>query len=221
MTINPESVKKLLSSEEVSDRLRGLNQLRQLEPAIAFELVQLAIGDKNTRVRYSAVSQMDTLGKQDLEKALSILRSSLLHDSEIDVQAAAADAIGALKLGEAFEDLRQAYRNTSEWLLQLSIVAALGEMGDPRSFDLLTEALGSSIDLVQTAAISSFGELGDLRAVPLLAPYATHPDWQIRYRLVQSLKHLGSPEALVILEKMTDDEVEQVAEEAKNSLPLA
>ncbi len=221
MTITPESVKKLLSSEEVSDRLRGLNQLRQLEPAIAFELVQLPIGDKNTRVRYSAVSQMDTLGKQDLEKALEILRSSLLHDSEIDVQAAAADAIGALKLGEAFEDLRQAYRNTSEWLLQLSIVAALGEMGDPRSFDLLTEALGSSIDLVQTAAISSFGELGDLRAVPLLAPYATHPDWQIRYRLVQALKQLGSPEALVILEKMTNDEVEQVAGEAKNSLPLA
>ena len=221
MTITPESVKKLLSSEEVSDRLRGLNQLRQLEPAIAFELVQLAIEDKNTRVRYSAVSQMDTLGKQDLEKALSILRSSLLHDSEIDVQAAAADAIGALKLGEAFEDLRQAYQTSSEWLLQLSIVAALGEMGDPRSFDLLTEALGSSIDLVQTAAISSFGELGDLRAVPLLAPYATHPDWQIGYRLVQSLKHLGSPEALVILEKMANDEVEQVAQEAKNSLPVA
>jgi len=32
---------------------------------------------------------------------------------------------------------------------------------------------------------------------------------------------LGSPEALVILEKMTNDEVEQVAGEAKNSLPLA
>lgn len=218
MTITPESVKELLNSENLGDRLRGVNHLRQLEPAIAFELVQAPINDSNSRVRYAAVSQLDTLGEQDLQTSYRILRDRLLNDSEVDVQAAAADCIGALKLTDAFEDLRQIYHSTGEWLLQFSIVAALGVFGDPRGFDLLAEALNSSTDLVKTAAISSLGELGDLRAIGLLVPYATDPDWQIRYRVAQALSRLGGEEARKTLETLATDEVEQVAKEAQTYL---
>lgn len=218
MSITPESVRQLLSSEDLGDRLRAVNQIRQLEPAIGFELLQSAISDRNSRVRYSAVSQMDTLGTQDLQLSLDILRDRLLHDSEVDVQAAAADCLGALKLREAFEDLQHLYYTTSEWLIQFSIIATLGELGDPRAFELLKEALSSENELVQTAAISSLGDLGDLQAVPLLAPYATNPDWQIRYRLVQALARLDNAEAKSILETLTNDEVDAIANEAKHSL---
>jgi HEAT repeat protein len=195
MSVTRESVQQLLSSEDFGQRISGVNQLRQLEPSVAFELIQPVVTDTNTRVRYAAVSQLDTLGGQDLQATLTMLRDRLVNDSEPDVQAAAADALGALKLTEAYEDLQQLYRQTPEWLVQFSIIAALGELGDPRSFELLEEALNSSISLVQTAAISSLGELGDVRAVPLLTPYATNPDWQIRYRLVQALSRLGGAEA--------------------------
>ncbi|MEH2136496.1 phycobilisome degradation protein NblB [Nostoc sp.] len=221
MSITSESVKQLLSSEDLGDRLRAVNQIRQLEPAVGFELIQTAISDRNSRVRYSAVSQMDTLGTQDLQLSLDILRDRLLNDSEVDVQAAAADCLGALKLSEAFEDLQRLYHTTGEWLIQFSIIATLGELGDPRAFELLKEALSSENELVQTAAISSLGDLGDLQAVPLLAPYATNADWQIRYRLVQALARLGSAEAKSILKTLADDEVEAIATEAKNSLQSA
>ncbi|MDZ8241198.1 MAG: HEAT repeat domain-containing protein [Nostoc sp. ChiQUE01a] len=221
MTITPESVRQLLSSEDLGDRLRAVNQIRQLEPAIGFELIQSAITDRNARVRYSAVSQMDTLGKQDLQLSLEILRDRLVNDPEIDVQAAAADCLGALKLREAFEDLEKLYNTTDEWLIQFSIIATLGELGDPRSFELLKQALSSDNELVQTAAISSLGELGDIQAVPLLAPYATNPDSQIRYRLLQALIHLGSPEAKSILETLVDDDVEAIATEAREYLQSA
>ncbi|MGA9377971.1 MAG: HEAT repeat domain-containing protein [Phormidium sp.] len=221
MTITPDSVQKLLRSEELSDRLRAVNQLRQLDRRNAFRLVQIPIKDSNSRVRYAAVSQLDTLGWENLTKSFEILRDRLLNDSEVDVQAAAADCLGALKFKEAFPDLEQIYHNTSEWLLQVSIIAALGEMGDSRAFDLLEEALKSEVDLVKIAAISSFGELGDLRAVHFLSDYAKDPDWHIRFRVVQSLNRLGSPEALAILQTMTNDEVEQIAQEARNSLPIA
>jgi len=220
MTITPESVQKLLRSEELSDRLRAVNQLRQLDRRNAFRLVQIPIKDSNPRVRYAAVSLLDTLGWENLKKSFDILHDRLLNDSEVDVKAAAADCLGALQLKEALTDLEQIYHNTSEWLLQMSIIAALGEMGDSRAFNLLEEALNSQVDLVRTAAISSFGELGDLRAVPILSHYAKDSDWQIRYRVVQALNRLGSPEALAILQTMTDDEVEQIAQEAKNSLPI-
>ncbi|PLZ95034.1 phycocyanin alpha phycocyanobilin lyase [Fischerella thermalis CCMEE 5198] len=218
MSVNPESVKQLLVSEDLGDRLRAVNQIRQLEPTIGFELIQNAINDSNSRVRYSAVSQLDTLGGQDLDLSLSILRDRLLNDPEPDVQAAAADCLGALKLKAAFEDLQQLYQTSNEWIVKFSIIATLGELGDPRSFELLQQALSSDNELVQTAAISSLGDLGDTQAVPLLAPYATNPDWQIRYRVAQALGRLRSTDAKTILETLVNDEVEAVATEAQKSL---
>jgi HEAT repeat protein len=218
MSVTPESIKQALGSDDLGDRLRAVNQLRQLNTAIAFELVQTAIADANARVRYAAVSQMSTLGNQDLSVSLTTLRDRLLNDPEPDVQAAAADSLGALKLTAAFEDLQHLYAKTSEWLVQFSIIAALGELGDPRSFDLLQTALNSDQDLIQTAAIGSLGELGDPRAVPLLVPYATNPDWQIRHRLVQALDRLGGHEAKILLQQLAKDSMPQVAEAAERSL---
>lgn len=215
MSITPESVEQLLSSEDFGDRLRSVNQMRQLEPAIAFKLIQAAISDKNVRVRYAAVSQMSTLGQQDLPLSLAILLNSLHNDPEPDVKAAAADALGALKLTEALDDLQQVYSSTSEWLIQLSIVAALGEMGEPKAFPMLETALASPNELIQTIAISALGELGDRRAIDLLIPYAESADWLIRYRVAQALRRLGGTETEAVLEKLARDEVKQVAEEAQ------
>lgn len=218
MNITAESVTKLLQSADFGDRLRAVNQLRQLEPAQAFVLIQTVVTDNNGRVRYAAVSQIAGLGRQNLAQAATILRDRLLYDSEPDVQAAAADSLGALKITEAFEDIQELYHQTSEWLLKFSIIAALGELGDPRSFPLLQEALDSSNDLVQTAAIGSLGELGDPQAVPLLLPYASHTDWQIRYRVVQALSHFNTPESQAALQTLAGDGVQQVAQEAQANL---
>ncbi|MGF1541606.1 MAG: phycobilisome degradation protein NblB [Pleurocapsa sp.] len=218
MTITPKSIQELLNSENFGERIRGLNQLRQIEPDLALEMLLPMIKDQNTRVRYAAVSQLDTIGTSDLTVSLEILRDRLFNDPEPDVQAAAADAIGGLKLTEAFDDLATIYHQTEEWLIQFSIIAALGELGDPRGFDLLDTALKSDNNLLQTAAIGSLGELGDTRAIPLLIPFANNEDWQIRYRLVQALGRLGGEEAKNTIQQLTDDSVEQVAQEAKNNL---
>jgi HEAT repeat protein len=217
MSISAESVRELLNSENLGDRLRAVNQIRELDPKTGLELVQVAIFDKNSRVRYSAVSQMDTLGGQDLDLSLEILRE-LLNDPEPDVQAAAADCLGALKLHAAFEDLRKLYDETPEWLVQFSIIATLGALGDPRGFELLKKALESDNGLVQTAAISSLGELGNPDAVSLLAPYSTNSDWQVRYRVAQALGNLGTAEAKSILQTLVKDQVEAVAKEAKMAI---
>jgi HEAT repeat protein len=69
-----------------------------------------------------------------------------------------------------------------------------------------------------TAAISSLGELGDSRAVELLVPYATNPDWQIRYRVVQAMNNLGGEAAHNVLAALAKDDVEAVATEAQSYL---
>ncbi|MBW4579219.1 MAG: HEAT repeat domain-containing protein [Tildeniella nuda ZEHNDER 1965/U140] len=217
MSITPESVGTLLESSDFGDRLRAVNQIRQLAPAIGFELIQIAMQDTNPRVRYAAVSQLATLGQQDLPHVTTLLRDRL-HDDDPDVQAAAADSAGALKLTEVFDELQQLYHTTSEWLVKFSIVATLGELGDQRAFALLEEALQSDNELMQTAAIGSLGELGDDRAIQLLIPFATNPDWQIRYRVVQALAHMQGTIARSTLETLAQDDTEQVAQEALNVL---
>ena len=214
MAITPDSVRDLLHSEDYGDRLRAVNQMRDLDPAAAFDLAQLAANDGNARVRYAAISQLANLGQQDLATVEPLLRRALTNDPEPDVQAAAADASGGLQLRSAYGDLAAIYHSTGEWLVQFSIVAALGELGEPQAFDLLQEAVQSDNDLVITAAIGALGELQDERAIPLLLTFTSHPDWQVRHRLVQALSHFSQAEAQAALTTLTQDSSAIVAEAA-------
>jgi HEAT repeat protein len=210
-----ESIATLINSENKGDRIEALNLIRKIDPTIAFGFIKQLVSDQNTRVRYAAVSQLATLGTQDLAESFTILRDRLVNDPEPDVQAAAADAIGALKLTDAFDDLQNLYETTPEWLVQFSIVAALGELGDPRGLKLLQTALTNETSLVQTAAIGAIGELGDPLGVASIIPFVTHPDWQIRYQLARALSNLGGESAVQNLAILATDPIEQVAQEAR------
>jgi HEAT repeat protein len=220
MTQSLASLKQQLSSSDLGDRLKALNKSRLLPEADRFELVCLAVSDPSARIRYDALSQMSDLGQQDPAKSKQILWQYLLNiDEEIDVRAAAADSIGALKLEGGFEILSESYHQTNEWLLQMSIVAALGELGDRRSFDLLTLALENDNTLIKIAAVGALGDLGDLRAIDLLVDLAEQPGWEVRHRIAQSLAALAvqaedRSQAIATLQKLSQDEAKPVAEAA-------
>ncbi len=212
MSVTPESVQALLTSDNYGDRLSGLNQLRELDRQQALELVQPLLADENVRVRYAAVSQLATLGEQNPEATTASLIKLLEEDKELDIKAAAADALGALHCKEAYPKLEAAYRASNDWVLQLSIIAALGELGNPAGFELLEEALQSETELVRISAITALGELGDERAIALLTPLARDGDWQLRSRVAQSLSNFkGNETAQSTLKTLTQDESEQVA----------
>lgn len=215
MDVTPDSVRVLLDSDDYGNRIHAVNQMRYLEPAIACELLMTAATDSNARVRYAAVSQLAAVGNQNRQGVADLLRRCLLTDAELDVRAAAADSISALQLTELFDDLNNVYSQTTDWIVQMSIVAALGELGDPRGFDILQDALTSKTDLIKTTAIGALGELGDRRAIELIRPFATSDDWQIRYRVVQALNRLGGDESIAILRELINDDVEQIAQEAQ------
>lgn len=218
MTITPESVKTLIHSANFGERIRGINELRFLDKDIAYELLISIVNDANVRVRYAAISQLDTLGNVNREKSLEILLDRLYHDSEADVRAAAADAMAGLKMTEAFPDLKKVYDDTEDWLIQFSIVSALGELGNPDGFDLLQDALNSDNELLKTSAIGALGELGDDRAIDLLIPFVTNDDWQIRHRVAQALGRFAGEKVREALTILAQDKSVAVAEEAKHYL---
>ncbi|WP_041699542.1 HEAT repeat domain-containing protein [Thalassoporum mexicanum] len=228
MTQSQEFLKQQLSSSELGDRLKALNQSRGLPDADRFELVCIAGVDPSARVRYDALSQMSSLGQQNPAKAKQILWAALLNlEEEIDVRAAAADSIGALKLDGAFEILNESYHQTNEWLLAMSIVAALGELGDRRSFDLLSLALENENTLIKIAAVGALGDLGDQRAIDLLVSLAEQPEWEVRHRIAQSLTALvlqaedenkDKSRVIATLQKLSQDESQPVATAATDFL---
>lgn len=218
MTVNLESLQQKLQSEDIGERMKALTEGRKLDIADRFQLVSNAAGDTNPRIRYDAVSQIATVGMQDLPRSLEVLSDRLLHDPEMDVRAAAADSIGALKLTEAFEMLVEVYHTTGDWLLQFSIVAALGELGDRRGFEILAQSLQHSNDLVKIAAIGALGDLGDQRGLELILPLVNNPDWEVRYRLTQALHQIGGDGAEAALIQLSQDATAQVAETAKTLL---
>ncbi|HIK25507.1 MAG: HEAT repeat domain-containing protein [Thermosynechococcus sp. Uc] len=216
--VNAAAIQELLASAEVGDRLRGINQLRTLPPEAAFALIRPLSQDENARVRYAAVSQIAVLGQVNPPQAHELLRNRLLHDSETDVRAAAADAMAALRLPFALEDLAMAYHSTSDWLLQFSIIAALGALGNPAAVGLLTEALKSPQELVKLAAIGSLGELKQPESIEHLRQFVEYPDWQLRHRLAIALGQIGTPEARPLLEQLATDSAAAVTEAARTSL---
>jgi HEAT repeat protein len=109
MSSSPPSIQALLNSENFSDKIRGLNRLRSLDPVEAFPLLKPLVNDPNPRIRYAAVSQLDPAGNADLTESLALLRDRLFNDPEVDVQSVAADVIGGLKLTAAYPDLQRAY----------------------------------------------------------------------------------------------------------------
>lgn len=223
--MTPEQIRQMLNAENFGDRIKAINQLRNIDPTEAFTLIAPLCDDRNTRVRYAAVSQIAILGEQDKPTAYKILTASL-GDPEADVQAAAADALGALKLTDALADLQELYEGTPEWLVKMSIVACLGEMGDPCAFDLLQSALADDNSLISVAAIGALGELKDARAIPLLLPYVSNDDWQVRHRVAQALGQFcktaeptagsaNSDQVVQALQTLAQDESALVAEMAQ------
>lgn len=218
MALTPDDIRQMLTSEVYEQRLSAINHLATIDKDIAFELVQLVVGDTKARVRYAAVSKMATVGTANPQEALPILRHALLTDSEADVRAAAADAIGALQLTEAFDELKTVYYETGDWIIQLSILAALGELNDPRGFEILEHALQGDNELIHAIAVGALGELGDRRGIPLLVQQSTSSDWQVRYRVAQALGHFDGPDVEAALQQLSKDEMAQIAEEAANHL---
>jgi len=62
------------------------------------------------------------------------------------------------------------------------------------------------------------GELGDDRAIPLITSFLSHPDWQIRYRVAQALERFDLSLGRSALEVLSQDPLEQVAQEAQRIL---
>eukprot|EP00188_Purpureofilum_apyrenoidigerum_P002999 Plantae.Rhodophyta-Purpureofilum_apyrenoidigerum.ctg30456.p1 GENE.Plantae.Rhodophyta-Purpureofilum_apyrenoidigerum.ctg30456~~Plantae.Rhodophyta-Purpureofilum_apyrenoidigerum.ctg30456.p1 ORF type:complete len:225 (+),score=47.60 Plantae.Rhodophyta-Purpureofilum_apyrenoidigerum.ctg30456:63-737(+) len=194
MATNKDDVMSLVMSGDNFNRLKGVNMARDLEPMDCLETLSLTSKDPDLNVRYATVSQLAEAGKADPTKALDLLRDLIAHEKDSSVRAAVADAFCAIGIPEAYDDVESIFRDSDEVMVQFSILAGLGELGNPKAFGLLKEVLedDSTEELLKVAAIGALGELGDKRAEDIIRPFTQVEDATIKTRAEQALQALQS-----------------------------
>eukprot|EP00741_Cyanophora_paradoxa_P003787 tig00000718_g3681.t1 len=184
-------------SEDPQERSAAIRGTRAYPGRLAIPMLLQAAKDVDAACRFQAVSSIASFGQvEGLDEAAvaMALEDSLFNEPDATIQAAAADAIGALKLARCFPALQDKLLQSADWSVRTAIVAALGELKDPRGYDLIVSALRGATDeadiWVKLAAIVALGELGDKRAVELLEPLVEDEDFQVSMRARQALDAL-------------------------------
>jgi HEAT repeat protein len=167
-----------------------VTQCRKLPSQERLEVLLSLAKDESLNVRYSALSQLSSVGAENPRRTLEKIREVLREEKEATLIGAAADVLFSLPLPEVFDELVALYEKTSDWIVRLSIVAGIGELKHPRSFEFLAQALESKDDLVISTAIGALGELGDKRALELLEPLLDSTDATIRDRAYNNIQRL-------------------------------
>jgi HEAT repeat protein len=114
--------------------------------------------------------------------------------------------------------LSRAFYEDTDWLVRFSAAVSLGNIKDPRSHDILIQALNSQEIVIQQAAISALGEIRDVNSVTHILRFAQAEDWLTRQRLAEALGNLPTPKSVSALKYLEKDIHKNVAEAARISL---
>lgn len=229
--VDEASVRALLLSPGKSEQQRGLLLVRKLSARTALELLQLSLSTSgNEFIRATAAIN---LGQLRLPVALRsgavrVLIDLLYSDGDYSVRAGAAAALGhfdELNPGahtEVVDALTRALFEDTEWQVQFSALAALGDVRDARAIPVVLPCLQSSNDLLVQAAVGALGQIGDTSTVPQLLDLLGCADMMTRQRLAQALGSIeacrSEPAVLDALRTLARDQSFAVRDAAQSAL---
>ncbi|GAB4522206.1 MAG: HEAT repeat domain-containing protein [Anaerolineae bacterium] len=199
-------------------------------------LVQLALHDEAISVRAAATmglsrfilkGELGELPEQETRAAQNAAISLLTSEAEdVSVRRRALEAIANSSHDIVPSAIKAAY-NSSDQLMRVSAVFAMGRSCDTIWEDIVLEELDSMDAEMRYEAARASGELQIVEAVPKLAELALEDDREILEAAVWSLGEIGSKEAVRILDALAekaededDDELIQAIEEALGNASL-
>lgn len=113
----------------------------------------------------------------------------MLKDSNGNVRAAAAKALGQLGYMQAIPELIDAL-NDEEWVC-FSVLGALGDMGDESAVEAIASLLARPSEVVRFEAIETLGRLGSEKAAEKLVAYLQQAPPEEKNAVVKSLIKIG------------------------------
>lgn len=191
-------------------------------------LLRIALRDEDARVRLLALSGLEEDAQPDLIGPLSFL---LRQDSDEDVRAAAASALGTFVLaGEldeldsalamrAEEALLVAYQSAEEQIIvQARALESLAYSSEAGLRQMIEDAYYSSHEEMRVSAVRAMGRSADTRWRNLVRAELNSPDAAMRAEAARSAGELEAKTAIPQIILMLDDDEPQVRHAAIEAL---
>ena len=151
----------------------------------AVDLVTSALAHTDARVRREALLALAKLGAREAGP----LVVAMLEDPDGDVRVAAVMAAGELKLERALKPLLALLQGKSDGDLQVTVLHALGRLGDP-----------GAVNAIEKHAVGSF---------------FSKPPTNVRIAAYRALHHIGTPRARKVLGEAAADKNPEVQAEVR------
>jgi HEAT repeat protein len=215
LELGDAAVPALLPRIEAKDRITReyvIAALGNLKATQAIPAIAAILADQKLGRRYIAAWSLGEIGGESTIAPLI----GALSDSDAEVRKYATRSL-IKQNRKAVEPLIEFLRQPQNPLAQACAVRALGDIADPRAFDVLLQQMtGPSRGEVVTA----LGKLKDPRMVQTLVSVLRDSDWRVRMNAATALGPIGGELQAPQLEVLLEDEVNVVREWAARSLEM-
>lgn len=192
---------------------------------------QLSTKDNNLRQK-----TLFEIGALKDPGALPILLP-LLHDPDAAIRYRAAEALGTINDNRAIPVLREAYAAESDNFTRMGISFALLSLGQTDTFDDLLLSILENCEIIDDVEQNDYWDVSEMfetafyerlkgDAMPLIKRGLRHPDWHIRWIMIEVLEFfvledISAREAAALIKKARKDEkpeIQNLAEETIEGL---
>lgn len=204
---------KLLDSKNPITRTNAIAVYEHIQDPAAVPILIRMLNDQVPEVRREAAYALSQFKEPDEIIQTEQPLINALGDSKVEVQAAAAGALGSIESKKAIPLLAKLIQSKDLTLCEAAI-HALGRYKDPEATDSLIAALQDKNWRVRFDIVYSFMDMGDTRAVDPLIPLLGDENYKVRQGAANVLGKLGDRKAVEPLLKALETERE---EEVRNS----
>ena len=200
-----------LASPDLYQRLKAVTELRNYDGDVAIPLLLTKKKDPEFLVR-SFVAM--GLGKKQTADSFAALLEIIKFDRDSNVRAEAANSLSLFGKLSA-PHLLQAFCKDDNWLVRISILAALMELNCPDElFDACVFGVRGEEPAVKEAAINGLAILaGTIKgndALEQILNLVEDPSWRVRVQVAKALGKFDHPQAQAAREQLKKDEDHRV-----------
>ncbi|MDH4163981.1 MAG: HEAT repeat domain-containing protein [Nitrospirota bacterium] len=233
-----ESVVTDLKNPEWDIRWNAIQELNRHPDASTTDALIESCGDPLADIRDKAADTLAAIGKPALPKLLKALNNQrddvvicacvslgrIKDPAAIDplirtlqhraarVRESALEALGALQSSRASDSIVPLLKDPDEQVREKALLV-MGDLRDPRVIDGLILGLKSRNDKVTSASYRALVAIGP-SAVPKLVKQIEGNDWSLKYKVIEILAAMKSPEAIAGLVRLVGSDQQQLRETA-------
>jgi HEAT repeat protein/DNA-binding beta-propeller fold protein YncE len=174
-----------------------------------------ALKDPDEHVRSRAAAGLSNWSSENSAKQLL----TLLKDPSIEVRRNAATALAKAPKKEFLSTILEVLEDESDESIQLSLIQAVGQIGSPKSADVLYGLSRTERTDVRISALAALTKVNDKRAMPTLIRMLDDPDEKIREKATAGIGFKGNVAGIPkLVEVRKSDQAESVRIAATRAL---